>query len=321
MSTTTTTTAATYSASTTFAQNGMRSPSDELVCVFGGIGSAGRDCLIVKRGECRTLENVDIEVRYAFPSQTVYRDIQYWRPIKPFPLGSLDELDTISLCEEYVRKHTVRCSPKDMVEDYIGESGSRIDLILTSFYEPPPEVTAVDFADDNNYRDILKCILPCIVDILPRDSVVVQAIRLCGIIRTIASLNPVSDEQIEYLEKCLPKYEAICLCLSLDLDKNYNYPKHHTLLHLTEDLRAKGSTIRKSRSLKIDENQEAIAQIRTAVDIHDKLMEESVQEQNITDGDECPTPITSKDHWSLDSPLSSILANKYELEHAERKGF
>ncbi|KIJ28044.1 hypothetical protein M422DRAFT_270733 [Sphaerobolus stellatus SS14] len=72
---------------------------------------------------------------------------------------------------------------------------------------------------------------------------------------------------------------------------------------------------------RIDENQEAIAKIRTAVDIHDKLMEESVQEQNITDGDECPTPITSKDHWSLGSHLNSILAKKYELEHAERKGF
>ncbi|KIJ30269.1 hypothetical protein M422DRAFT_268237 [Sphaerobolus stellatus SS14] len=187
------------------------------------------------------------------------------------------------------------------------------------------EVTAVDFADGNNYRDILKCILPCIVDILPRDSVVVQAIRLCGIIRTIASLNPVSDEQIECLEKCLPKYEAICSCLSLDLDKNYNYPKHHTLLHLSEDLRAKGSTTNfkdtEVQMTQIDENQEAIARIRAAVDIHDKLMEEPVQEQNITDGDECPTPITSKDHWSLGSPLSSILANKYLLEHAERKGF
>ncbi|KIJ50224.1 hypothetical protein M422DRAFT_245466 [Sphaerobolus stellatus SS14] len=180
------------------------------------------------------------------------------------------------------------------------------------------EVTAVDFADGNNYRDIFKCILPCIVDILPRDSVVVQAIRLCGMIRTIASLNLVSDEQIEYIEKCLPKYEAICSRLSLDLDKNYKYPKHHTLLHLPEDLRAKGSTVYMTR---IDENQEAIARIRTAVDIRDKLMEESVQEQNITDGDECPTPITSKDHWSLGSPLSSILAKKYELEHAERKGF
>ncbi|KIJ28043.1 hypothetical protein M422DRAFT_270732 [Sphaerobolus stellatus SS14] len=86
------------------------------------------------------------------------------------------------------------------------------------------EVTAVDFADGNNYRDILKCILPCIVDILPRDSIVVQAIRLCGINQTVASLNLVSDEQIEYMEKCLPKYAAICSCLSLDLHKNYNYP-------------------------------------------------------------------------------------------------
>ncbi|KIJ45000.1 hypothetical protein M422DRAFT_251649 [Sphaerobolus stellatus SS14] len=181
-------------------------------------------------------------------------------------------------------------------------------------------------------KDILKSILPCIVDILPRDSVVVHAIRLCGIIRTIASLNHVSDEQIDVYRRILIK--------------NYNYPKHHTLLHLPEDLQAKGSTLNhttrpgegfqqevqqaydqtnfkntEAQMTRIDENQEAIARIRTAVDIHNKLMKELLQEQNITDGDECPTPVASKDHWSLGSLLSSISARIYELEHAERKGF
>ncbi|KIJ52403.1 hypothetical protein M422DRAFT_156634, partial [Sphaerobolus stellatus SS14] len=113
--------------------------------------------------------------------------------------------------------------------------------------------------------------------------------------------------------------------------KKYNYPKHHTLLHLPEDLRVKGSTLNhttrpgegfqqevqqaydqtnfkntEAQMTRVDENQEAIARIRTAVDIHGKLMKELLQEQNITDGDECPTPVASKDHWSLGSPLSSI---------------
>ncbi|KIJ28811.1 hypothetical protein M422DRAFT_269862 [Sphaerobolus stellatus SS14] len=183
-------------------------------------------------------------------------------------------------------------------------------------------------------------------DILPRNSAVIQAIRFCGIIRAIASLNPISEEHIEYLEMCLPKYEKVCSHLSADLDKNYNYPKHHNLLHLPEDLRAKGSTVNyttrpgegfqqevkqaydqtnfkntEPQMTRIDENQEAIARIRTAVDIHDKLMDIALQEENITDGDECPKPIISQNHWSLGSPLRTISAKQYELRQVGRPGF
>ncbi|KIJ49008.1 hypothetical protein M422DRAFT_246784, partial [Sphaerobolus stellatus SS14] len=207
-------------------------------------------------------------------------------------------------------------------------------------------VAAIDFADGNSYRDILKCILHCIVDILPRNSAVIQAIRFCGIIRAIASLNPINEEHIEYLEKCLPKYEKVCSHLSADLDKNYNYPKHHNLLHLPEDLHAKGSTVSyttrpregfqqevkqaydqtnfkntEPQMTRIDENQEAIARIRTAVDIHDKLMDIALQEENITDGDECPEPIISQNHWSLGSPLRTISAKQFELRQVGRPGF
>ncbi|KIJ32950.1 hypothetical protein M422DRAFT_265132 [Sphaerobolus stellatus SS14] len=97
-------------------------------------------------------------------------------------------------------------------------------------------VAAIDLPDRNSYRDVLKVRLS-------RNSAVIQAIRFYGIIRAIASLNLISEEHIEYLEKCLPKYEKVCSHLSADLDKNYNNPKHHNLLHLPEDHRAKGSMV------------------------------------------------------------------------------
>ncbi|KIJ54948.1 hypothetical protein M422DRAFT_153273 [Sphaerobolus stellatus SS14] len=208
------------------------------------------------------------------------------------------------------------------------------------------KVATIEFADGNDFRDILKCILPCILNALPKDSPVVHAIRLCGIIRATASLNPISEEQIEYLEKCLPRYEQICSRLSADFGKNYNYPKHHGLLHLPEDLRAKGSTINYTtrpgegfqqevqqaydqtnfknteiQMTQIDENQEAIARIRTSVDIYDKFMNDTLQEQNITDGDECPTLIDSSGHWSLGSPLPLMSVRRYALQHVGTPGF
>ncbi|KIJ29756.1 hypothetical protein M422DRAFT_188008, partial [Sphaerobolus stellatus SS14] len=207
-------------------------------------------------------------------------------------------------------------------------------------------VVAVDFSDGNSYRDILKCILPCIVNILPRNSTIVQAIRLCAIIREIASLNPVTEEHIEYLERCLPRYQKICSQLSLQFGKNYNYPKHHNLVHLPEDLRAKGSTVNyttrpgegfqqevqqaydqtnfkntEPQMTQIDENQEAIARIRTAVDLHDEYLTRAIEEQNRTDGGECPVPTVSETHWSLGSPLRMIPAKKYEKEHVGQPGF
>ncbi|KIJ23362.1 hypothetical protein M422DRAFT_276077 [Sphaerobolus stellatus SS14] len=192
-------------------------------------------------------------------------------------------------------------------------------------------VTAVEFADGNDYRNILKVILPFIVDLLPRNSVVVQAIRLCGIIRTITAMNPVTKEQIR---------------LSVDLGKKYDYSKHHNLVHLPEDLRAKGSTINyttrpgegfqqevqqaynqtnfkntETQMTQIDENQEAIARIRTAVNTHDQLMAANLQEQDMTNGDGCPTPVVSKNHWALGSPLHSISAKKYALQYVGTLGF
>ncbi|KIJ40358.1 hypothetical protein M422DRAFT_256913 [Sphaerobolus stellatus SS14] len=145
-------------------------------------------------------------------------------------------------------------------------------------------VTSIDFADGNSYQDILKCIIPCLTDILLSNSPVIHCFRLLGILRTIAGLCPVSKEHIKYFEECLPKYEELCTRLSNEYNKNYNYPKHHFLMHLPWDLRTKASTDNyttragegfqqevqqaydqtnfrntEPQIVRIDENQEAIA--------------------------------------------------------------
>ncbi|KIJ49088.1 hypothetical protein M422DRAFT_246902 [Sphaerobolus stellatus SS14] len=51
MATANTPAAACSTTSTTFAQNGMRPPSDRLMCVFGGIGSAERNFSIERESD------------------------------------------------------------------------------------------------------------------------------------------------------------------------------------------------------------------------------------------------------------------------------
>ncbi|KIJ30554.1 hypothetical protein M422DRAFT_267894 [Sphaerobolus stellatus SS14] len=158
-------------------------------------------------------------------------------------------------------------------------------------------VASTDFADGN------------IVDILPVNSTFIHCIRLLGVIRAIGGLSIIREDQIEYLESCLPQYEKYCITIAQQHGKNYNYPKHHSLMHLPEDLRAKATTENystrpgegfqqevqqaynqtnfrnaESQMAKIDENQEVIARIRMSVDDYD--MKESLfqEELNSTDG-------------------------------------
>ncbi|KIJ53226.1 hypothetical protein M422DRAFT_242353 [Sphaerobolus stellatus SS14] len=97
--------------------------------------------------------------------------------------------------------------------------------------------------------------------------------------------------------------------------ENFNYPKHHSLVHLPEDLRAKGVTENYStcrgegfqqevqqaydqmnfhdiepQVVCIDENQEVIACIRMYVDLHDKENQRRFQELDKSDGGPQLTP-------------------------------
>ncbi|KIJ31220.1 hypothetical protein M422DRAFT_267173 [Sphaerobolus stellatus SS14] len=203
-------------------------------------------------------------------------------------------------------------------------------------------VTSIDFLDGNGYWDILKRIIPCLTDILPSNSPVTHCFRLLGILRAIAGLRPVSEEHIVYFEKSLPKYEKLCTAYN----KNYTYPKHHFLMHLPWDLRAKASTDNyttrpgegfqqevqqaydqtnfrdiEPQMVRIDETQEAIARITMAVDQYDSSRYTMMQEEIENDGEEAPTPLIEGDHWKLGSPLQRISAQEWEPSQTGHSAF
>ncbi|KIJ43728.1 hypothetical protein M422DRAFT_169582, partial [Sphaerobolus stellatus SS14] len=222
--------------------------------------------------------------------------------------------------------------------DHILDPSEKIQLSAKwRFLKHFNAVTGIDFADGNSYRDILKCIIPCLTDILPPNSPVIHCFRLLGILRIIGGLRPVSEEHIAYFEKCLPEYEKLCTRLSNEYNKNYNYPKHHFLMHLPWDLRAKASTDNyttrpgegfqqevqqaydqtnfrntEPQMVRIDENQEAIARITMAVEHYDRAKEALTEEENENDGEEAPIAVIEGDHWKLGSPLRRISAREWE---------
>ncbi|KAF8574637.1 hypothetical protein K439DRAFT_1624175 [Ramaria rubella] len=97
-------------------------------------------------------------------------------------------------------------------------------------------ISTTDFADSNSYRDILKCILPCLVNLMPQNSSLVHCIRICACLCMIAGLRAITEPQIQYISECLAKYEQYCAQVTKEYGKNYNYLKHHGLTHLAQDL-------------------------------------------------------------------------------------
>ena len=69
-----------------------------------------------------------------------------------------------------------------------------------------------------------------------------------------------------------------------------------------------------------DEEQEAIARVRTAVNLYDELRLRAIQALNATDGDKQPVSVVSEEHWSLGSLLARTLVRTYEM-NAGKPGF
>ncbi|KIJ30780.1 hypothetical protein M422DRAFT_267613 [Sphaerobolus stellatus SS14] len=182
----------------------------------------------------------------------------------------------------------------------------------------------IKYTPDTTFRDILK--------LLPPNASLVHCIRICAILRSIAGLRVVSDEQIKAYRQFLTKYEKWCKNVTKEHGKKFNYPKHHNLMHLPEDIQNKGCTENystrpgeglqqevqqaysqtnfkntESQITRIDENQEAIARIRMFVDLNDVEISKAMSAEDLTDG--CgppPEPVYSQENYALGSPQTKL---------------
>ncbi|KAJ6550186.1 hypothetical protein B0H19DRAFT_1298710 [Mycena capillaripes] len=195
-------------------------------------------------------------------------------------------------------------------------------------------VTTEDYTDGQAFLDILKCILPCIVQILPSDSALVHCIRFYQLYRFLIGLECITEDMIARLRKYMAKYEKYCKLVKDQYGKDFGYYKHHACTHVIPDIQDKGPPAGYSTRpgegfhqevkeafnqtnfkntdpqvlARIDENKEAFARIRMAIDECDALHSVAPEEDDIFDED------ASDVQWTLGSPLKWTTAEQLQQD-------
>ncbi|GJE89869.1 hypothetical protein PsYK624_059800 [Phanerochaete sordida] len=159
--------------------------------------------------------------------------------------------------------------------------------------------TTIEYADGQTFYDILRCLLPCLVELMPRNSALIHCLRAYAKFRVLIGLKCVSEDSIKLIEAALADYEKYATKVGEEYGKNFDFLKQHQSHHIVPDIRNKGATVntvtrpgegfhqeveqayeqtnRKDAEFqmaRIDENQEAIARIRMTVDSYDKAREQ-----------------------------------------------
>ncbi|KAL1739937.1 hypothetical protein HDZ31DRAFT_68438 [Schizophyllum fasciatum] len=207
-------------------------------------------------------------------------------------------------------------------------------------------VAETHFADGQSFFDILKCILPCATQILPANSVLIICIRAYLKYRMIVGMTCMTERRLQLLRQYVQDYQRCCEQVTKVHGKSFKFYKQHFASHAERDIREKGTlnhastrpgegfiqeaaeaysqTSKKNvdpQMTRIDENKEAIAQIRMVVE-HDKAARLAAASREDTSSEPQNPPPEDADTdgpatWSFGSPSSGLITS-CELETAQR---
>ncbi|KAJ7331509.1 hypothetical protein DFH08DRAFT_814819 [Mycena albidolilacea] len=206
-------------------------------------------------------------------------------------------------------------------------------------------VTTKDINDGQSWLDIEKCILPCVVQLLPKDSPLVHAIRAHLLTRMLMGLHCIADDQIKRKDGYQEEYGKNCNKITKKYNKSSDYPKQHSLYHSTPDIRAKGPHFiyctrvnegfhQETREIyarlnkrNVDEQmtgldaiREAMALIRMTLNQYDTDISERIAQfakhadvspNEIQDIDDAP----DENHWKLGSP-QNLVDSRFAMKDA-----
>ncbi|KAJ7694108.1 hypothetical protein B0H17DRAFT_1199365 [Mycena rosella] len=102
--------------------------------------------------------------------------------------------------------------------------------------------TTIDYSEGQTFLDILKCALPCIVQILPPNSCLVRVIRIMVKVRMLLGLEVTLVTRLALLRKFVAEYEKICKDVSETHEKSFNFLKQHFLSHAIGCFEGKGTS-------------------------------------------------------------------------------
>ncbi|KAF8176904.1 hypothetical protein K438DRAFT_1978943 [Mycena galopus ATCC 62051] len=189
-----------------------------------------------------------------------------------------------------------------------------------------------DFPQGQTFLDILKCILPCLVHLLPPNSALVNALRALQQFRMLVGVHCSSQTRLAVLNVFVREYEIACRGVH---DKDFNFLKQHYTSHAADDIRQKGTTNHMStrtgegfqqdvtrhygrtngkdaehQMVRIDENEEAMARIDMIVADH-KAREKQQSEDSEDDANQLAPPIDGA-HWRLAAPNKTLASRQFE---------
>ncbi|KAJ6451401.1 hypothetical protein C8R45DRAFT_1124863 [Mycena sanguinolenta] len=206
------------------------------------------------------------------------------------------------------------------------------------------EVTTTHFTDGQSFYDILKCVLPCIVQLLPANDALMHWIRAYERCQIMAGMECMPESRLQRLDTFIKDYEYWSGRVSEAYGKDFDFFKQHSLNHLVRDIRDKGTTNHGStrpgegfqqeareaysrtnrknaahqlmivQMSRIDETQEAMARIRMNINNYDKAVQKTQDSDDTVD--ETPVDPQTDAHWAFGAPMPGRLMNSRALEEA-----
>ncbi|KAJ7617483.1 hypothetical protein DFH06DRAFT_1062143 [Mycena polygramma] len=201
------------------------------------------------------------------------------------------------------------------------------------------QVTTVHFTDGQSFYDILKCILPCIVQLFPSNNSLVHCIRAYQRYRIMVGMRCMPERRLQRLDEFIHAYERCCSRVTEDYGKDFDFFKQHAVNHVVRDIRDKGTTDHGStrpgegfqqeareaykhsngkeaahQMVRFDETHEAMARIRMNVDNYDLAQREYEEANQDEDLDESPVEPQDSAHWAFGAPIPGRLVNSRAVE-------
>ncbi|KAJ7221503.1 hypothetical protein GGX14DRAFT_669953 [Mycena pura] len=194
------------------------------------------------------------------------------------------------------------------------------------------QVSTVHFTDGQSFYDILKCILYCIVQILPANDPLVHCIRAYQRYRILVGMHCMPETRLLRLKAVIKDYRHWCSKVSERYGKDFDFFKQHAVAHVLKDIWDKGTTNHGStrpgegfqqearaayettnrkdaehQMVRHDETQEAVARIRMNIDNYDAAERAALDYD--AEVDETPVDPSDDAHWSFGAPVPGGMRN------------
>ncbi|KAJ7745564.1 hypothetical protein DFH07DRAFT_748846 [Mycena maculata] len=198
--------------------------------------------------------------------------------------------------------------------------------------------TTIDYSDGQTFLDILKCALPCLVQILPAKSCLIKLVRVMQRVRIMLGLKVTTTSRMEILRKWITEYEKD---VSEEYGKSLDFLKQHFLSHAIQNFRGKGTSRNMNTRVgegfqqevaaqykktngknaehqisMMDENEETMARIQMAVNEWFKSREDDEKDQVLG-----PSNAESPAHWKLGSADPRIMSVRMEAKNQSNPSF